>query len=120
MTNAARASGGSGTITGIVLISAADIIGAYDVVVTDSSITLASDNASYAISDSDALKVVGVAQLSGAMDIGNNRVAQAFNLAIPYVCSGGTSLYAGLITRAGHTFFGATTDLQLILYVERN
>lgn len=120
LANAARASGGTGTIVGVTLTSAADIIGAYDVVFTRSSITLASDNAAYAISDSDALAVVGLVQLAGAFDIGNNRIAQAFNLAIPYDCSGGTSLYAGLITRVGHTFFAAATDLQLTVWVERN
>ena len=118
----ARASGGGGTIVGVCLISAADTIGAFDVVFTDSSITLAGDNAAYAISDADALKIVGLVQLSGAFDIGNNRIAQAFNLAIPYVCSGGTSLYAGLITRAAiaGTPFAAVTDIQLVVYVERN
>lgn len=115
---AARASGGFGYITGVTLISAADIIGAYDVVVTRASVTLAADNAAYAISDADALNVVGVIQLSGAFDIGNNRVAQAQNLRIPYDCSGGTSLFAGLITRSGHTFFGAVGDLQLIFHLE--
>lgn len=118
--NAARASGGSGTIVGIVLISAADIIGAYDAAIFDSSVSLAADNAAFTISDADALKLVGLSQLAGAFDIGANRIAQAFNVAIPYVCSGSASLFAGLICRAGHTFFGAATDLQLILYVERN
>lgn len=120
MANAARASGGTGTIVGVTLISAADIIGAYDVVVAKESISLASDNAAYAISDADANKLVGVISLVGSYDIGNNRIAQAWNLAVPYLCTGGTSLYCGLITRAGHTFFGATTDLQLTLWVERN
>jgi len=119
---ASRASGGSGVITGVQVISAADTIGTMDVVFTDSSITLAADNAAYAISDADALKIVGLVQLAGAFDIGNNRIAQAFNLAIPYVCSGGTSLYAGIITRGAiaATPFAAATDIQLIIYVERN
>lgn len=118
--NAARASGGTGRIKSVVLISAADITGSFDVVFTNASITLASDNAAYAISDADANKIVALVPLVGAYDIGNNRIAQALNLNIPYDCSGGTSLYAGLITRAGHTFFGATTDLQLTVYVERD
>ena len=117
--NAARVSGGSGTIVGVQLISAADIIGAYDIIFTDSSITLASDNAAYAISDADALKIVALVQLAGAFDIGNNRIAQTFNLAVPFVCSG-TSLFGGLITRSAHTFFAAVTDLQVIVYVEWN
>ena len=118
--NAARVSGGSGTIVGVQLISAADIIGAYDIVFTDSSVTLAADNAAYAISDADALKVVALVQLAGAFDIGNNRLAQAFNLAIPFVCSGSASLFGGLITRAGHTFFAAVGDIQVNLYIEWN
>jgi len=120
LASAARVSGGTGMIRSVVLTSAADIIGAFDVVFTRSSITLASDNAAYAISDSDALAVVGIVQLAGALDIGNNRIAAAYNLAVPYDCSGGTSLYAGLITRVGHTFFAAVTDLQLTVFVERN
>jgi len=119
LANAARVSGGYGIITGVTLISAADIIGSYDVVFTRGSITLAADNAAYAISDAHALEVVALVQLMGGFDIGNNRLAQAHNLAIPYDCNGGTSLFAGLITRADHTFFGAATDLQLVVHVER-
>ena len=99
--------------------SAADRIGAVDVVFTDSAVTLAADNSAYAISDADALKVVGIVQLAGAYDIGNNRVAQAQNVAVPYLTSGGTALYAGLITRSANGTFVAATDLQLIVYVER-
>lgn len=126
MAGCSRASGGTGTIVGCALINAhltltgAEVIGAYDVVITRSSITLAGDNAVYAISDADACNVVGLIQLAGSFDIGNNRISQMFNLAIPYDCSGGTSLYASLITRTAHTFFTNVGDLQLVLYVERN
>ena len=118
--NAARLTGGGGMIVGVTLIDQSDIIGAYDVVFFDSSVTLAADNAAFAISDADSLKIVAIAQLAGAFDITNNRVGQAYNLAIPYVCSGGTSLFAALITRAGHTFFTAGALPQLNVYVERN
>lgn len=118
--NAARSSGGSGMIVGCIVISAADVTGAMDLVVFDSSVTLAADNAAFAISDADALKVVGLLQLSGSYDIGNNRIAQVYNVAMPFVCSGGSSLYGGLITRLGHTFFAAVTDLQVSLSIERN
>lgn len=119
ITGAARGSMTGGAIVGVTLIDAADKIGAVDVVFTDSAITLAADNAAYAISDADALKVVGIVQLAGAYDIGNNRVAQAQNLSIPFVTSGGSALYAGLITRSANGTFVAATDLQLITYVER-
>lgn len=118
--NAARSSGGSGRITGITLINATDNGAAYDLVVTDSSITLASDNAAYAISDSDALKIVSLIPLASAYDIGNNRIALAQNINIPYVCSGGTSLYGGLIIRSSGFFFGAATDITIVMYVERD
>lgn len=119
LTNAARASGGTGTIVGVALHDAANIIGAYDVVFSRSSITLAADNAAYAISDADNLNVIGIAQLAGSFALTNNRLGQQFQ-PIPYDCSGGTSLYAGLVCRVNHTFFAAVTDLQLDVWVERN
>lgn len=124
--NAARKSGGTGMIVGVTLINAhltltgAEVIGAYDVVISRASLTLAGDNVAWAVNDADACNVIALVPLAGAFDIGNNRIAQAFNLAIPYDCSGGTSLYASLISRSGHTFFTQVGDLQLILHVERN
>lgn len=118
--NAARVTGGSGTIVGVTLIDQSDIIGAYDIIFFDSTVTLAADNAAFAISDADSLKIVASVQLAGAFDLTNNRLAQAYNLAVPYVCSGGTSLFAALLTRGGHTFFTAGALPQLIVYVERN
>ena len=124
LANAARVSGGGGVITGVTLIDQGDVIGAYDVVFFDSSVSsLAGDNLAFSISDADALKVVGIVQLAGAFDITNNRIAQAYNLAVPYVCSGSTSLYCALITRGTHTFFPAGPPAQvpqLNVYVERN
>lgn len=118
---AARASGGTGTVVAAMVIDAQDIIGPYDLVLFRSSVTLASDNAAFAISDADALNIVGVIQMVGALDLGNNRIAQAYNLAIPYDCSGGTSLFGALITRSAHTFFsGGVGSLQVVLHVERN
>lgn len=119
LANAARASGGTGRIVGIVLLDETDIIGAVDVIFTRASITLAADNAAYAISDADAANVIAIVPLTAA-DLGNNRVAQAANLSIPYDCSGGTSLYCSLVTRTAHTFFGATTSLKLQVFVERD
>lgn len=120
ITSAARATGGTGRILAVTLHDETDIIGPYDVVFFRSSVTLASDNAAFAISDSDANLACGIVQLAGAYDIGNNRIAQAQNLYIPYACTGGTSLFAALICRAGHTFFGATTSLKLDVWLERD
>lgn len=119
--NAARASGGGGRITQVMLLDVNDVIGAYDVVFFDQSVTLSGgDNGVFSISDSDADNLIALVQLAGGFDITNNRIAMAQNLSIPYVCVGGTSLYAGLINRFGHTFFTANTDLHLHVWVERD
>lgn len=118
LAGAARASGGGGYITGVNLTDVNDIIGAYDVVIYDSSVTPASDNAAFGVSDADHRKIVDVIPLAGSFDMGANRVATAKGLRIPYVCNGGTSLYALLLCRTAHTFFAATTDLELTVYVE--
>jgi hypothetical protein len=119
--NAARVSGGSGTIIGVQVISALDNIGAFDIVFFDQSATLAGDNNAFSIDATNALKVVGLVQLAGAFDLGATRIAQAFNLAIPFVCSGSASLFGSLITRAAiSTVFSAATQLQVNLYVEWN
>lgn len=119
--NAARVSGGTGMIVGVVLQGYNDAMGSWDVVFFDNSaVTLAADNAAFNLAtDADILESVAVVPLAGAYDLGANRVAQAFNLAVPYFCSGGTSLHAALITRTGFTNAAGET-LQLVVYVERN
>lgn len=119
LANAARASGGYGVITSVLLTNANDVIGAYDVVFFRASVTLASDSSPFSISAADTRSVVAVVPLTSAVDLGSGRVAQALNIAIPYDCSGGTSLYAALICRAGHAVFAANTDLELVVHVER-
>lgn len=119
LSGAARVSGGGGIITSVCLLDASAVIGSCDVVFFDSTVTLATDNSAFSISDPDALKTVGVAQLAGAISFSQNRWVQATGLYIPYVCSGGTSLFAAIITRSANAVFGATNAIQLIVYVER-
>jgi hypothetical protein len=116
---AARLSGFGGVITGVSVIDQQAKIGAVDVVFFDSSVTLAADNVAFSISAADSLKVVGLAQLAGAYSLTNARLAQAQNLAIPYMCSGGTSLYAALITRSANAGITSGTAIQLNVYLER-
>lgn len=120
LSNAARSTGGTGSILGVSLTDAKDIIGSYDVVIFRSSVTLAADNAGFSISATDAKSVVEVVSLNYAIDLGAGRFARLMGLNIPYDCSGGTSLYAALITRSAHTYFTAVTDLQLTVYVARD
>lgn len=118
LANAARYSGGGGVITGVVLMDANKVIGSYDIMFYRASVTLQNDNAAFNTSDADALNFVGMAQLVGGYAIGNQNVAVANGLAIPYDCSG-TDLYAALVCRAGHAVFGAYADLRLTVFVER-
>lgn len=117
---AARASGGGGMLVGISLLDEGDVIGSCDVVLFRSNATLAANNDPFALDDTNSREVIGVVQLAGAFDFTNNRLCQAFNLAVPYYCSGGTTLYAALITRSANAVFVAHTDLTMTMWVERN
>ena len=118
-TGAARATGGGGVITGVAIQSGSDVIGTFDVVFFDSTVTLVADSATFVLSDADALKVIAIVPLAGSYDLGNNRVAQRFNLAVPYVCSGGTSLFAAIITRSAYTLVASDFTSNLTVFVER-
>ncbi len=118
--NAARSSGGTGTIVGVSLLDVTDIIGGYNVWVYRASVTPASDNAAFSVSDGDQANLIGVIPLAGPYDGGPNKFVQAFGIGFPYDCSGGTSLYALLQCTIGHTFFAATTDLTLTFWLARD
>lgn len=120
LTNAARVSGGTGTITGVTINSASVLTGTFDVLFFDSSVTLAGESAPFSISDADGLKLIGIVPMAGAYSLGLNRVSQAFNIAIPYVCVGSTSLYAAIITRSAFTLAAGDFASKLNVFVERN
>jgi hypothetical protein len=101
ITNAARVTGGTGWINSIVYWDDTDVMGAIDIVFFRDTLTLAADNAAFAISDADARKALWVAQLSNVNDLGAQRFIAAPGLAIPYYCTG-TSLYAAIITRTAN------------------
>jgi hypothetical protein len=121
LTNAARVSGGTGTVTGVAIQSGSDVIGTFDVVFFESSVTIPADSAAFTLaSDADVLKVLAIVPLAGAYDLGINRVSQAFNLAVPYVCAGSTSLFAAIITRSAFTLVASDFTSNLTVFVERN
>lgn len=101
-------------ITNAVLNDKADIIGAVDCFIWDRSVTLASDNAAGpAVSDADSLFCLGVINFPYPIDQGASRIASIDSLAIGCVANASTTIYLSLVTRSGHTFFGAATDLQV-------
>lgn len=116
--NCAKASGGTGRITGATLSDYADITTSVTFFVSSGSITFGTDNAAPSISDADSLKLVGSFTI-GTSDLGGVRWGSVDSLRIPYVCDA-TDLYVYAITNVGHTFFGAVTDLRLRLFYERD
>ena len=113
---AARAAGGTGRVTGAVLLDVADVVLGVDLHLSAASITFGTDNAAPSVSDADAAKLGAILGLA-AVDVGGARIAQAYNLSVPYVCDA-TTLYVYARTRDGHSFFGAATDLKLRLFFE--
>ncbi len=98
------------------LIDKANIIGAVDAFIFDRSVTLASDNAAGPnISDADALFHLGTIEFPYPKLAGANRISSIDSLGIGVVANASTTIYVGLVTRSGHTFFGAAGDLQVRL-----
>lgn len=104
-----------GLICGAVLTDVSDVIGAVDLYLINASVTFGTDNAAPSISDTDILKVLGKIEFPQPDDLGGARVASVDSLAIPWHAASGTTIYGGLVTRTGHTFFGAATALQVRL-----
>lgn len=105
----------NGIIVAATLSDKSNIIGAVDCFLFDRSVTLASDNAADAISDADSLFKLGLIPFPSPTAQANNRTAHVDSLAIPVVANASNTIFAALVTRSGHTFFGAATDLQLRL-----
>lgn len=104
----------SGIIIAAVLTDKSNILGGVDAFLYDrTGITLATDNAADAISDADSLFQLGVIQFPPGITKTNNRVSPVDSLAIPFVANSTTVLGLQLVTRSGHTFFGAVGDIQV-------
>lgn len=102
ITNAARATGGGGFITGVTLYDNDDLQVGADVFFFNDTLTLALDNAVYAISDADARKYLWACQFPYFMDTGAQRVASNVGVSVPYFCTG-TSLFAAVRTQSAVT-----------------
>lgn len=116
ITGAARAAGGTGVVTGAVVVDVADVVVGVDLYLASGSITFGTDNAAPTVSDADAAKLLPVIGLA-AIDVGGARVLSASGIAVPYTCDA-TSLWVYARTREAHNQFGAVSDLKLRLFVE--
>lgn len=109
--------GRGATIVSACLIDKAKVIGAVDAFLFSVATTPAADNAANAWSDADMLLCQGVIHLNDVIASANNYIALATNLPFVVKPGSGTSLFVDLVTRSGHTFFGAAGDLTLVLGV---
>jgi hypothetical protein len=117
ISNAAKVSGGTGLIQSITLLDEGDVGVSYRLHFYNQSVTLAADNAAFAVSDADQRNYVGTILLPDLADVGANRVATLTNVGLGYHCSGSTSLFCAIETRTANAVYAAVGDLKLILHV---
>lgn len=81
--------------------------------------TLAADNAAFSIADADLANLVGIFPCSDVYTTALNKVALWTSTSVPRpVTTNKTGvLHGALVTRSGHTFFGAVTDIDVTLVV---
>lgn len=105
-----------GIVLGAQVVDKADITGAVDLFLFDRSVTFGTDNAAPSISDADALFSLGYIELPYPKDLGGVRVSSIDSLSLPVKANASGIIYGRLVTRSGHTFFGAATDIQVNLH----
>ena len=113
--NAVRQNGATGVIQSATLLDQAAVIGAVDLYLFDRSVTLAGDNVAAAFSDADMLFCLGIISFPAPQGgTGNSISTVVSGLGI---MPSATSLFGALVTRSGHTFFGAVTNLAVSLHI---
>jgi len=117
ITNAAKVSGGTGVIQSIVLMDEGDVGTSYRLHFYQASVTPASDNAAFAVSDADQRNYIGHVLMPDMDDVGANRVTTLTNVGMGYTCSGSTSLFCLIETRTANAVYAAATDLKLIVHL---
>lgn len=113
LTNAVRASGGTGVIQSIAVIDKDDQGQALDIVISDSTITLGTENAAVSISDADAAKILGIVEVTGSdyVDLVNSQYASIKNIGL-VVMPDTTSLYISAVSRGTGTYTASGIDLR--------
>lgn len=107
-------------IQSAVLIDKAKVVGAVDAFLFSAATTPATDNLANSWSDPDMLNLLGIIHFTDVIQSANNFAVMATNLPILIKPGSGTSVFCDLVTRTGHTFFGAVGDLQVTLGASRD
>lgn len=113
----AKVTGGTGTILSAVLLDKSDVGVDYRLHIYRATVTLASDNVAWAVSDGDQESLIGILTMPSMLDVGANRVSTLANIGLPYDCAA-TSLFVGVETRTANAVYaGGADSLHLILTV---
>lgn len=118
--NAARWSGGTGTIQAVTLVDKDQELANIDLVLFDQTIAgTVTDNAAFDPTDADLSNVQGWVAIGSGMyaDFSDNSVAHV-PVNIPYRCAA-TSLFGALVSRGTPTYT-ATSDIVVILTVAQD
>lgn len=118
--NAARWSGGTGTIVGVTIIDKDQELANIDLILFDQTIAgTVTDNSPFDPTDADLANCVGVVSIGSGFyaDFSDNSVAHV-NVAHPFVLAG-TSLFGALVSRGTPTYTG-TSDIIVILTIAQD
>lgn len=102
------------------LVDKSKLIGAVDAYIFSAATTPAADNAVNSWSDADMLNLLGIVHFMDVVTSNNNYAVGAVNLPMVLKPTSGTSLFLDLVTRTGHSFFGAVGDLQVTLGISQD
>lgn len=106
-----------GCVTELVVIDKAGVIGNVELWLFSSAVTPAADNAAVSFSDAHMQDLVAILPCSTAyVNAANKTVMMVPTEERPVFTAAGGILYGSLVTRSGHTFFGAVTDLTVIMH----
>jgi len=108
LTGAARASGKSGLITDVVVVNSAAAALSGELWIFDSAATAVNDNATFALSDSDALLLVGIVPFVTEAQPSNG-VAFLSNVNLQFTCSGSANLRFLIKVKSAYTPTSAET-----------
>jgi len=123
ISNAARISGGSGTVSSILVLDKTQAQrAAIDIMFFDRSVTVASDNAAVAMSDADMAFCLGILSIgpynTAFPGTPLNSISTLLNVGLRFVLNG-TDLYAVAVVRGTPTYT-STTDLIFTYIIDQD
>lgn len=109
-----RAGAGTGVLQSIVVVDQDDQGQGFDIVISDSTITLGTENSAVNISDADAAKIMGIVEVTAGdyIDLVNSQHVTKDNLGIA-IMPDTTSAYISAISRGTGTYTASGIVLRI-------